>query len=202
MTVSRTTRRIATAVAAAALVAGSPGLVGVASAHDNGGTGHGIVLSSELLANTPLVDAIRLARTTYRDAAKAAIGQFRTDMAGVRAAIDAATQTQRATLKKAHDDYEAAREAGSDTTAQKSAFASAMAAYRDALMAARAAQQPTITAATGTAKAALAAAETVYVAAVNTAFATYAPGTTVPPGLLTPGFGRGMGHGMGHGLGR
>ena len=207
MTHTRTTRRIVTATAAIALMASAPGFIGVASAHDHGGNGSGgrDGLTSEQSANPEFAMAIQTARTTYKDATKAVKDQFRTDIAGVRTAIETATATQKAAVKTAHDAYENARDANPavDTTAQKAALDAAITAYKDALNTAKTAQQAVVTAAADKAKATLATALTTYQTSITEAFATYAAGTTVPPGLLTPGWAHGLGDGkwLNHGLG-
>lgn len=203
---SRTTRRIATAAAAVALTVSAPGVVGIAQADDNGGSDRRWGLTSEVLQNQALVDAISTARADYRDAVRAAKDAYRTTMSGIWSTIQAQTQTQRDAVVAAKKAYLSAREAGADTTAAKMALSEAIVAYRSALQSAKAGQETAIANARTTAQGALTKARDAYRASITAAFA--AAGLPVPEGLLTMGGRHGfgsdkwLGSGFGHMKGR
>lgn len=185
---NRTALRVVTAAAALVLGITSPGAIGAAAADDRPIDTRTWGLSSELQRNDALVAALETAREDYRASVLSARAALRTVLQGAQERITESTQSQRSAARAAGDAYRAILDgqASGDLAALKAQFASAWNAYRDALVAARAAARPAMDTAAGSAKASLMTARSIYTAAVNSAFATHAPGTSVPRLLQDP----------------
>lgn len=192
---STAARRIVTAMASVALVAG--GATGVAAAHD-GEPGHQGSLTEQLSVYPGLATAVQQARTSLWTAMRAARDAYRTATAGVWAGVQQGTADERAALHAAHDVYEALEGDGTaEEAAARTALVTAMQNYRTAMSAARASYATQTEAARAAAKSSMTAARATYVTAVTTAFATYAKGVEVPARLLAPGMGH-RHHGQNH----
>lgn len=208
-----------TSVATAALLLTAPGVVGIASAHDGGGSGgsqgsqqsedrddhDGQGSASQGNQNTgspnsqrptpassispDLQNAIKSAREAYKTTARTIKDQLRTTLAGFRTSVQNDTATQLADVKAKRLAYLDALAKNADQStldSLKAALKASVDAYRTAWIAAKTKYQTQIDAAIAKAQTDIANAGTVYTQAVKDAFAKYAPGTTIPSGLLDP----------------
>ena len=204
---ARIVRSLAAVSASAVLLVAAPGFVGSASAHD-GGSGSSSNDSGHVSSSLPveLTTAVKTARTAYftaawqaKDAYRAAVMAIRTTMQNETAPQLAAAQA----AKKALDDAFANGADQATIDGLKAALRTAVENYRNALITSKTAHAGEFATALTNAKNAVAAAGVVYTQAVTAAFATYAPGTPIPSGLLNPpghDFGKSFGHSQIEGL--
>jgi hypothetical protein len=195
----RTALRVATALAAVALVLPTS----IAQADDRPADARGWGLSSELQANTPLVEALRAAREEYRTAVLGAKTQLRTTLESVRQQVSSATADAKANLKAAGDAYTVADgRSTADAERLRAAYAAAAKAYRDALATARASTQRDFDTALAQAKSTLSSARSLYIGRVKAAFQQFAGGQAAPATLLEPDWWPGLGDGSWLGVDR
>jgi hypothetical protein len=188
MSTTRTARRIITISASAALIATAPGFIGVASANDTPSPKPASSHAQVTLSPT-LVTAIQSARATFKTTARSATDTYRSAKSAIRTAMqsDANLTKLHADKDAAKQALEAAHKAGTATPALQSAYDTARSAFDAAKVAYEAAKAPyraQETAASSALSASIDAAKAVYVSAVKAAFATYAPGVTVPDYLI------------------
>lgn len=214
MTTTHTTRRLLTLGATVALIATAPGLVGVASAHNNPSPTPA-TSNAQVTVSPELIKAIQGARDAFRVSAQTAMDTYRTAKTAIHTAMDADANLTalHAAKDAAKQAFVLAYKAGTSTPALQAAFDSAKAALDTASSAYDAAKAPYRAqedAARNTLRVSIDAAKAVYVTAVKAAFATYAPTATIPANLLELSgkhHGYGFGHlmvkpGKGHGVGQ
>jgi hypothetical protein len=194
MSTTRTTRRYLTLSASVVLLAAAPGLVGVASATDSPSP-KPATSNAQVTLSPDLVRAIESARSNYALLARGAMDNYRTVKHAIRAAmqLDSNLIALHAAKDAAKQALETASHAGTSTAVLQSAYDSARSAY-DAAKAPYVVQEDK---ARSDLKVAIAAAQAGYSTTVTSAFATYAPNTTIPVNLLQAS-GRGHGFAFGH----
>ena len=215
----RSSRAILTVAASAALLLTAPGLVGTAVAHNGNGPGgssgpggstsqssgandvqrEGFDSSLQNIGTPELQTAVKNAREAYKTAVRTAKEDFRNAVSGIRTSIQTETAGQLVDVqakKKQLSDALAANADHATIDPLRVAFKASLDTYRTAWLAAKAKHQSEVDAAMAKAKSAIDTAAKGYAQAVTDAFAKYAPGATVPPGLLNPpGHAFGLGHG-------
>ena len=215
----RTSRTLLTVAASAALLLTAPGLVGTAAAHNGNGPGgpngqgeatsqatgqadarrEGFDFSQQNVGTPELQNAIKTARESYKTVVRTARDDFRTTVSGIRTSIETETAAKLSDVqakKKLLSDALAANSDQATLDPLRAAFKTSLDTYRTAWLEAKAKHQSEVDAALAKAKSVIDAAAKAYAQSVTDAFAKYAPGTAVPPGLLNPpGHAFGMGRG-------
>jgi hypothetical protein len=184
----RSAGRALAVTATAALLLTAPGFVGSASAHDGGRGSDDSRISAPSLA-PEIQSAVKTARDTYFTAARKVRDDYRAAVMAIRTAMQNQIAPQLAAAqaaKKALDDASRADADQATLDSLKSALRTSVENLRTAISTSKTAHAAEFTTAANNAKSALDAAGKAYAAAVTAAFATFAPGTPVPPGLLIP----------------
>jgi hypothetical protein len=193
---TRTIRSLAAFAASIALLLAAPGFVGIAAAHDNG--------SGQSALAPELYSAVKTARFVYASDIRTARDAYRSSLVKIRTSIQTETAQQLKAVqdaKKAFDDAVATGKDQATVDALRDQLKTAIENYRKAIDDAKTAHQTDLANAQKVMVDAVTAAGSKYVKAVTDAFAKFAPGTTVTPGLLIPPgrvFQQGIGSLMGH----
>jgi hypothetical protein len=195
MSTNRNARRFITLSASVALIACAPGLAGIASANDRPSPSP--TSTTQTTVSPDLIKAVQAARDTYRATTHTAKDAYKVAKKAMHAAIETSLAAQHAALKASHDALRIAHEAGTDTPEMRASYEALKSAYETAEHAATTTWLATNADPKIAFNTAIKAAHDAYTVAVKAAFATYAPTTSIPAGLLqAPG--KGHGNAFGH----